>query len=506
MTRADMWQHASPGEVEVVLVPAIDGDRPVDTGLLRDHQSETVRTEVESILQARQPLGTQTMVGWANVRTVSARVKLHARAEEDPVALEHRVRNRLFGAISPLATDVSAGWPFGRDLYASDIYDMVLAEPAVSHVERVRLVVDNVPASAVHAISADSYQPQTWFVGAGNGVFRTRDHGNSWEALRRFDDELVTTVEAHPGREVDRGGEAREGLVALVRQSGSGDDHRSTVMVSRDLGESWHALVEAPYPINDLAWSDYGAQPVLLVAGAKALIRLPIQPDVPAVTLVVDPTQPELGFYAVTSYRRFGGQQEVAVASMGRGVFISATGGESESFVRTGLGADVRVLESQYRNNATLLWAGALSGHDDVAPYRMNRDDAEPAFAQIAAGWEGEGCTALGFDGPTVIAGSYSKGALTLERTETGEQWARPGIDSGLPIRDDRGFLMESIRAVAVNGDVVLTGTESGVYRGREAGGFEAVAVEEFSEKVDLPHGWLFCSGDHQVEVQADAR
>lgn len=505
MTRAAVWQHAAPGEVEVVLVPAIEGDRAIDTALLHQHQDDAVRGAVHAALLEREPLGSSTAVTWANVRTVSARVVMRVRPEEDADAVRERVVDRLYGTITPLRTAYSEeGWSFGRDLYASDIYDIVLAEPAVSHVERVRLVVDNVPASDVTSIARDGYQEHTWFVAAGDGIFRTRDDGESWEALRLFEGDAVTCVETHPGRDVDRGGAARRGLVAAVRRGRDEEGNTtSTLMISRDLGESWTPTVGAGYEITDLAWLDDGPQPQLLLATERGLFRAGLEAGVPAVPISVDAEQPELGFFAVTAYRRANGTVEVAVASMGRGVYGSVAGGASGTFEQWELGHDARVLESQYVGNATYLWAGAVRGGDDVAPFRMNRDDASPIFRQITEGWTGEGCTALAF-GDGVVAGSYSAGTLRLVRGDAGDRWARAGIDNGLPIRDQEGFLLEPIRSLAMHGSMVLAGTSRGVYRQDTAEErFDAAATEEFTDSVSLPDGWLFCSGQHDVEVSA---
>jgi hypothetical protein len=503
MTRAAVWQHAQPGEVEVVLVPAIEGDRAIDTALLHQHQDDSVRAAVETVLHERQPLGSSTAVSWANVRTVSARVVMRVRPEEDAEAVRSRVVDRLYGTITPLRTTYSdEGWTFGRDLYASDIYDIVLAEPAVSHVERVRLVVDNVPARDVASIARDGYQSNTWFVAAADGIFRTRDDGQSWEALRVFEGDEIRCVETHPGHDVDRGGAARRGLVAAVRTSRAEDGGRaSTLMVSRDLGESWTDVVRAGYEITDLAWLDDGPQPQLLLATEQGLFRAGIEAGVPAVPISVDAEQPELGFFAVAAYRRANGKVEVAVATMGRGVYGSTAAGESGTFESWELPQDVRVLEAQYDGNATYLWAGAVRGTDDVAPFRMNRDDASPMFRQVAEGWTGEGCTALAFD-DGVVAGSYSAGTLRLARGETGERWERGGIDNGLPIRDEEGFLLEPVRSLAMHGSMVLAGTDRGVFRQDTSDErFVAAATEEFTDSVSLPDGWLFCSGQHDVEV-----
>jgi hypothetical protein len=73
-----------------------------------------------------------------------------------------------------------------------------------------------------------------------------------------------------------------------------------------------------------------------------------------------------------------------------------------------------------------------------------------------------------------------------------------------LPIRDQEGFLLESIRSLAMRDSMVLAGTSRGVYRQDTDGvRFDAAATEEFTDSVSLPDGWLFCSGQHEVEVAA---
>jgi hypothetical protein len=50
---------------------------------------------------------------------------------------------------------------------------------------------------------------------------------------------------------------------------------------------------------------------------------------------------------------------------------------------------------------------------------------------------------------------------------------------------------------------IILTGGKSGVFRSRDGGThYESCSRKVFIDKVTLPPNWLFCSGEHEVEVR----
>jgi hypothetical protein len=81
--------------------------------------------------------------------------------------------------------------------------------------------------------------------------------------------------------------------------------------------------------------------------------------------------------------------------------------------------------------------------------------------------------------------------------------WSRPGVDSGLPLRErERLFQPVFALASAPGGGLLLAGGPAGVHRQREPGGqYGNCSTQEFTEKVTLPPTWLLCSGAHKVEV-----
>ena len=51
---------------------------------------------------------------------------------------------------------------------------------------------------------------------------------------------------------------------------------------------------------------------------------------------------------------------------------------------------------------------------------------------------------------------------------------------------------------------VILAGGPEGIYRARDEDGkprYDDVSKREFLGKVTLPETWLFCSGEHEIEV-----
>jgi hypothetical protein len=52
---------------------------------------------------------------------------------------------------------------------------------------------------------------------------------------------------------------------------------------------------------------------------------------------------------------------------------------------------------------------------------------------------------------------------------------------------------------------VVLAGGKTGVYRSRDGGqNYKLCSRKVFLDKVTLPPNWLFCSGEHDIEVVAE--
>jgi hypothetical protein len=516
-TLASLWAHAAPGTVEVLLVPDLpEEERPggrVTAEALRARETEDARLPIQRALDLRRPLGTTCRVSWANYKTVRVKARVVAHREEDLEALKSRVRSRLYRTLSPLPTGAdgpergrsrpvpTSGWRFGQALRASHVYDVVLAEPGVSYVDRVLLEVDEVPDAEVAAIAADASQPGTWYAGSGETLFRSVNDGEGWEASARFPGEEVERIASHP---------ERPGLVAVATRQGEG----SGLHVSDDCGEGWRTVARTAFRVVNLAWILRQGVPVLLMASDVGLYELALLPEATPVQVLVDPGDPDLGFYAVASSTSVRGETSVAVAAQATGgVFLSSQGAGAGSFRRVqGLeGEDVRVLEVQEQGVRSFLWAGVAVGSPSEAgkgAFRLElrgAADSPEGWRAFGKGWKGGTCWGLAFAGSQVFAASHQAGVLRLDSAAADPAWVAPEIGCGLPPRDTGR--LHPVRAVdgAPEKALLMAGGPVGVCLSRDGGvRFERVSGRELPDKVTLPETWLFCSGEHEIAVVSE--
>ncbi|HYV47633.1 MAG TPA: hypothetical protein VFA20_22395 [Myxococcaceae bacterium] len=507
-TRASLWRHAAPGTVEVLLVPDLPPEvrGPDDEGVtaeaLRDHQSEEARRRIQDELDARKTMGTEVAASWTRLKCVSTAARVVAHRAEDPEAIRKRVVARLHRTLSPLPHAGGGGWRFGQALRASNVYDVLLSEPGVAHVEEVRLLVDEVP-DVTRALASDQFQPRTWYAASGGTLFRSVNDADGWEPAGVFPGEAVDRVSAHP---------ARAGLLAVSARLGDGDQ-RSRLHVSFDCGETWDPQPQTVDAVEDLAWTMRDGQPLLLLATRVGLFSLSLERGARPVQLAIDPADPDLGAWAVASAVDLTGAWRVAVSAMqGRGVFVTSSGGGAWSFTAAGLtNEDVRVLRMQRDGPRTFLWAGlaAASGAETGRGCRsleLTTGDGG-AWQSWGKAWDGGSCLSLSFAGSTVYAGTHRVGVLWLDSSREGAAWLRPDVGSGLPLREE-GRLFQPVQALAAapDGKLLLAGGPSGVVRSPDARRWEACSRRELMEpqKVTLPPTWLFCSGKHDIEVVHD--
>ncbi len=508
ITRAQLWAHAQPGTVEVLLVPDLPAAKRREDRVAADdlasRQTEDARTQIQRALDERRPLGTSCLASWARYKTVRARARVVVHPHEDAAAVERRVLRRLHASINPLPSSAAdsdtPGWPFGRALWASHVYDIVLSEPGVSHVDRVRLRVEQVPGGAIRAITADLFQSRTWYAGCVDTLFRSGNDGDGWEPVGRFGGGEVRRIGVHP---------ARAGLLAVATRH---EGESATLHVSRDCGESWEPAAQLAFDVEDLAWVTQDGVPALLLATDKGLFAVSIRPGSTPVQVPVVPENPELGFYAVTAVTHVDGAVNVAVAAQQtRGVYLSIEEGRGNSFRKLGLdGEDVRVLAVQADGPRRFLWAGAAAAGGDPGAGCFSREllgseDSAEGWQHASAGWNGGSCHALAFLGATVVAASHQSGVLRLDSRKSGTQWQPLEVRAGLPLRDPGRFHPTAALAADREGRRILAGTTEGVFRSDDGGAsYQNVSRREFDDQVTLPETWLFCSGDHEIEVTSE--
>ncbi len=125
-----------PGSITVVVVP-----QAADRGEAMPYPDSDCIQEVERVLEERRLVTSRIHVtgpGYTRVK-VRARVALVAhRLADDMVRAVERDLRSFFDPLSggPHGT----GWPFGRDVYPSEVYQVIEESPGVDHVESLELL------------------------------------------------------------------------------------------------------------------------------------------------------------------------------------------------------------------------------------------------------------------------------------------------------------------------------------------------------------------------------
>jgi hypothetical protein len=504
-TRVGLWSFARPGEVEVALVPQVDAGTRLSAGVLVEHQVPAALAATQQELDSRRSLGTSVVTTWARYKPVAVHGRVVVRPQEDLEAVRRRIHDRLHQVLSPLPTPANpTGWAFGEPLRASNVYRLLeQAEPGVRYVDAVSFVVEEAPDTRVRAVAADHHQPDTWYAGCEEILFRSTNGGRGWEPVGHFPGETVRRVLPAPaaGRP---GITPRPGAVAVVTRSAEGG---SAVYLSTSLGESWTRLALLEPSVLDVDWIDRADAAALLLATDVGLFELSLLPGATPLPVLVDPTDADRGFAAVRTFVSERGVPGVAVAATAQlGVYLSVTGGAPGSYVQVGLSrVDVRTLAVQYDGPATVLWAGAGEA-DPNRPgngcYRTRLFESDVKWQPLPSGWSGGTCWGLAFQGSTAFAATQSAGVLRADTTAATPDWLTVDVNGGLPLRDRTRF--EPTESVATGAGLVLAGTNRGVYRSPDGQRWTAAAARETRETVTVPDTWLICSGDHDIEVVRD--
>ncbi|EMY32184.1 hypothetical protein D477_021468 [Arthrobacter crystallopoietes BAB-32] len=517
-TRREIWSFANPGEVEVVLVPHVpEPDRQdgrITAGQLQSYARGQVVDEVAAHLAGRATIGAVPVVRFARSKQVLVRARVHVRPDEDAAGVQQRILQRLHSSINPLPEGGTGyGSGFGNPLRVSNLYRvMEEAEPGVEYVDGVRLEVEEVPDLDAVSLVRAAGRPGSWFVASGSTLFRTLNWGRGWEACAGFDGESIRIVVPYPEPGPGRAAAAFPGKVAAATST----DEGSRIYVSDDLGESWRRAAELGFPVADLSWVSRAGRPVLLMAGARGLYELPDHPDAVPVQNVVDSSDPDRGFYTVDAFTDVRGQTGVVLAAeAGAGIWLSPQDGAPETFHRIRpSGDDVRCMAVQYDGPATWLWLGRAvpegsgAGCARVKLVELDRTRFDDSFAasweDLADGWTGGSCSGLHILGGRAYAATYSSGVIALDLAAPGG-WDRRDVNCGLPLRDRTRF--EPVQSVSgAYGDdgvpLLLAAGTRGVFGSSDAAEhWHSRSERVVDDVVTLPDTWLFCSGEHRIDV-----
>lgn len=509
-TKASLWPYALPGTVDVVLVPKIPADqveqRMLSVDILTQHQTDGALARVKHALDERRPLGTTCHVRWVRYKLVTVKARLAVDRDHDPEMVKKQVLKRLNRVISPLPDGKGyGGWRFGQPLHISRVYGLIMSQPGVRYIDgQVKLAIENAPNTNVKSIVPDAFRSDFWYIGSGDSVYRSVNNCDGWELAQTFADEEVLQVTSHP---------VTAGMVAALTRKDREGVKRFRLYLSRDCGETWerdNVLAEFAFPVYTMVWTPQKKVLRLLLATKKGLYE--VRPGKGPLQIAVGLVDKN-GFTAVAAKSSQTGVVRVAVASFqGGGVYVSDDGGRADSFKFLGLkNEDVRVLAIQEDGPRHYLWAGitAVGNVSGKGCYFFDLTNPAAGWKNYHEGWRGGSCYSFAFDETQVYAGSFHGGVLALNISKINSTWQPLLLGSGLPIRPDseRLYPVEAVAVTSGEKGRLLVGTEVGLYSAdlnQEKFRFRECSQVEFVDKVTLPDTWLFCSGQHAIEVMEE--
>lgn len=497
VTRADVWVGATPGEVQVFVVPGTGGGY-LDPDALDAAMTPQVLDRLATALHTRQPIGTRVRVTWTGLLHIRVKASVVVHRAEDRSAVERRLRDRLDRMLSPVPVDGDPGWPFGEHLRVARVYDALQGERGVRYVSDVKLVVADVP-SEVTSVVRDPNQPHTWFCASGSQVFRSVDDAAGWVSVATFDAETVELISL-----------LREAPGWAVAVSRVGDTESSVVHASSDYGETWLRVAQFEFHVEQAALAVIDGTPHAFLATDEGLFRQPLLQGAVGDRILVVAQDATLGFYAVATVVDPSGALRVAAAAQEmKGVFLSFDAGRQGTFINTGLkGVDIRVLRTLEIANRRYLYAGAYAtGQAEgagVARVEVLRTELDAQGWQPAgAKWQGGSCRDLTFIGETVLAATDRAGVTVVNPRQEGGAWRVPTRDCGLPLRETGAFQsLFSVGALDHQPPLALAGGPDGVFRSSDGRTWKVASPAEFGDEVSLPPNWLFAPGRHEITVE----
>ncbi|MCQ8180964.1 putative baseplate assembly protein [Methylomonas sp. SURF-1] len=514
-TRADIWSHARPGTVEVLIVPNLqapdDYSAPLTAEQLYALESEEARLRIQNALAERRPLGTECQVSWARYKNVTIRTQIVTHREEDPQQLKQRLLRKLYRGINPIEANSAQPWPFGQPLRVFDVYKILGDDPGVKSVNNVRLSVQHAPNANVGALCADAFQSKTWYTATPAGLFRSSNDGEGWELIEPFAGEKIDAIKAWPKQ---AGADPKHAGLLAISSRLLDSDGASRVRVSLDCGESWLDYVETNFLVEDMAWVERDAKLALLLATEKGLFELgvPWDPAAGPKPVQFDAEDNEIPLYALAVAADASGLVSVALAAgNNRGIYLSNNGGRAGSFSAIGLkGELVRLLAVQNQGGHSYLWAGIGAPGADPGKgcfrWRLTgTSDNNEGWKGFQAGWQAGSCNGLAFVGEEVFAASQRLGVLSLNTNSAAPAWKAPDAKCGLPVRDVGRFqAVDAIAAAPAGKALLLCGGVEGLYLRGAAGDYRNCSADSFADTVTVPCNWLLCSGAHELEVVSE--
>jgi predicted phage baseplate assembly protein len=155
--RAGFQCLAAPGMITVIILPYLPKDRPAP--------SFELRQAVAAYLSRRRVIGARVEVVGPTYREVTVRARAQSCSGANRAEARQRIAAALDRFFHPLIGGPDgAGWPFGRDVYRSEVLQTIDETPGVDHALSLELVVDgqahcgNVCLGALELVAAGRHQ------------------------------------------------------------------------------------------------------------------------------------------------------------------------------------------------------------------------------------------------------------------------------------------------------------------------------------------------------------
>jgi predicted phage baseplate assembly protein len=130
-----------PGQIYILVIPQLP--EHLARGYLPLGQlelGEDLRRRIEAYLDDHRLLTAQLTVRTPDYKRVSVTAEVKARAEVEPRRLEQAIAARLEAFLNPFVGGLEGkGWPFGRDLYLSDLYACIQGVEGVEYIKELRM-------------------------------------------------------------------------------------------------------------------------------------------------------------------------------------------------------------------------------------------------------------------------------------------------------------------------------------------------------------------------------
>lgn len=156
--RGERNSTVPPGTVELLILPRLpDNLRTLDALQPRPD----LIAEVQEYLNERRLLGTELVVDGPAYIGVRVETTLVVRTGANAEAVRAEVAARILRYLDPLLGGTQGGgWPFGRDLYASELQSVILAAAGVDYVRETNLVPLDVDTGRARAAAQQLALPE----------------------------------------------------------------------------------------------------------------------------------------------------------------------------------------------------------------------------------------------------------------------------------------------------------------------------------------------------------